>query len=87
MTGESFSKADIIWAIKTLRIRECGYPFKENFPALYAWFERMQQRPGFQAGVMNHHRTMSMAFRLKAATENLLGRGIKRASRAPAPAS
>ena len=80
LTGDSFSKADIIWAIKTLRIFECGYPFKENFPALFEWFERVQQRPGFQQGVMNHHRTMSTAFKFKAAIENLLGFGIRRAS-------
>ena len=87
LTGDAFSKADIIWAIKVLRIFECGYPFKKNFPALFAWFTRIQQRPGFQQGVMKQHRTMGRAFRLKSSIENLLGMGIRKVSRTPAPAA
>ena len=87
LTGDAFSKADIIWAIKVLRIFECGYPFKKNFPALFAWFSRIQQRPGFQAGVMKKHRTIGRAFRLKSSIENLLGMGIRKVSRAPVTAA
>jgi glutathione S-transferase len=86
LTGTSFSKADIIWAIKVLRIFECGYPFKKNFPALFSWFSRIQQRPGFQEGVMQNHRTMGRIFRLKSSLENLLGMGIRKVSKAPAQA-
>jgi glutathione S-transferase len=85
LTGPTFTKADIIWAIKVLRILECGYPFAANYPALYAWFERIRMRPGFRDGVMRSHRAMSLAFRVKAALENALGMGIRGASRrAPA---
>jgi glutathione S-transferase len=34
LLGDAFSKADIIWSIKVLRILECGYPFEQNFPSL-----------------------------------------------------
>lgn len=80
LTGDTFTKADIIWAIKVLRIFECGYPFARNFPHLDAWFGRIRRREGFRAGVMNHHRLMSHAFRVKAAVERLLGGGIARAA-------
>lgn len=81
LTGATFSKADIIWAIKVLRILECGYPFADNFPALDSWFRRVRERRGFRDGVMRTHRAMSLAFRAKAALENLLGIGIRGASR------
>lgn len=80
LTGPTFSTADIIWAIKVLRITECGYPFAENFPALHAWYERVSARPAFKDGVMRSHRAMSLAFRAKAAVENLLGVGIRTVS-------
>jgi glutathione S-transferase len=81
LTGATFSKADIIWAIKVLRILECGYPFADHFPALDSWFRRVRERPAFRDGVMRRHRAMSLAFRAKAALENLLGLGIRGASR------
>lgn len=77
LTGITFSTADIIWSIKILRILECGYPFSRQFPALYAWFRRVSRRPGFRDGVMRAHRPMSLAFRAKAAVENLFGAGIR----------
>ncbi len=80
LTGNGFSKADIIWAIKTQRIFECGYPFKRNFPHLHAWFARVRKRRGFQHGVMRNNWLMSNAFRLKATLENLTGRGIASSS-------
>ncbi len=82
LLGDAFSKADIIWSIKVLRILECGYPFARNFPSLHAWFERIRERPGFRDGVMRSHRAMSLAFRAKAALENLFGAGIREFSRA-----
>lgn len=84
LTGDTFSKADIVWAIKTLRIFECGYPFEENFPALFAWFNRVRQRPGFQQGVMASHRTLSTIFRIKSKVENALGMGLRGVSRSAA---
>jgi glutathione S-transferase len=86
LTGDTFSKADIIWSIKVLRILECGYPFATRFPALHAWFGRVRARPGFRDGVMRSHRAMSLGFRAKAAIENLLGVGIRAASRPAAAA-
>lgn len=80
LTGTTLTPADIIWSLKVLRIRECGYPFAHNFPALDHWFRRVSERPGFREGVMGRHRIMSGAFRLKAAAENLLGMGIVQAS-------
>lgn len=82
LTGDTFSKADIIWAIKVLRIFECGYPFKKNFPALYAWFQRVQKRPGFQQGVMRRHKKYARLFRVKSAIEHLFGGGIRKVSQA-----
>ncbi len=82
LTGNSFSKADIIWAIKVLRIFECGYPFKQNFLALFEWFIRIQRRPGFQQGVMRRHKTMGRMFLVKSTIENLFGQGIRKVSRA-----
>lgn len=81
LTGSQFSMADIIWSIKVLRLIECGYPLKRNFPALAAWYERVAARPGFQDGVFTNNRVFHYGFRLKAAIENLLGRGIRQASR------
>lgn len=81
LTGDAFSTADIVWAVAMLRIRDCGYPFADRFPALHAWFQRIEARPGFQDGVMRHHRMWGTAFRVKAAVEGLFGLGIDREAR------
>jgi glutathione S-transferase len=81
LTGADFGAADIIWSIKVLRILECGYPFEENFPALFAWYTRVSSRRGFQEGVMAHHRGLNRAFRAKSAVENFLGMGLRNAAR------
>ena len=81
LTGNAFSTADIIWAIKVLRLTECGYPFAQNFPALAAWYQRIEQRPGFQDGVLARNRFFHKAFRFKARVEKLLGVGIQKESR------
>ncbi len=78
LTGDSLTMADVIWAMKTLRLGECGYPFDTCFPAYAAWFQRVSTRPAFQEGVMGKHRLMSRAFRVKAAVEHLFGAGLKR---------
>ena len=64
--------------MKTLRLQECGYPFKQCFPAYHAWFVRISARPAFQEGVMGKHRIMNKAFRAKAGVEHLMGIGLKR---------
>ena len=47
LNGDQFSTADIIWAVKVLRLTECGYPFAHHFPALASWYGRIKQRRGF----------------------------------------
>jgi glutathione S-transferase len=84
LTGEQFTMADIIWSIKVLRLIECGYPLKRNFPVLAAWYDRVAARPGFRDGVFANNRLFHYGFRLKAFVENLLGRGIRDASRGAA---
>lgn len=81
LTGNAFSIADIIWAIKVLRLSECAYPFRRNFPALAAWYARVAARPGFRQGVLGRYRLVHHVFRLKGGLLNLLGRGVANASR------
>ncbi len=81
LIGSNLSIADIIWSIKVLRIHECGYPFQRNFPALFEWYQRVSERPGFRSGVMANHAAMSAAFRAKSAIANALGRGLRQVSR------
>ncbi len=78
LTGNDLTMADIIWAMKTLRLIECDYPFDELFPAYAAWFKRIAERPSFREGVMGKHKVMSSAFRVKANIEQLLGIGLKK---------
>ena len=78
LTGATFSRADILWAAKVLRIFECGYPFAARFPHLHAWFERVQARPGFQAGVQEPNQTMHRIFRFKSTLERVVGGGLAR---------
>lgn len=81
LAGNTLSTADILWSVAVLRIHECGYPFRRNFPALFDWYLRVSRRPAFQDGVLSHHKTLSGIFKLKAAVENLFGVGLARASR------
>lgn len=85
LVGPAFSYADILWSLEVLRIAECGYPFAANFPVLSQWYARCAARPGFREGVMQKNRMMSGAFKLKAAFENFIGRGLARASQQPRP--
>ena len=81
VTGNTLTMADVIWAMKTLRLDECGYPFKEMYPAVHDWFNRIIARPAFKSGVMGRHNAMNLAFRIKSRTENLLGIGLANAVR------
>ena len=86
LIGDQLTMADIIWSIKVLRIWECGYPFKRNYPHLYKWYRRIKKRPGFRDGVMGKHKLLSRFFRVKAVFENLTGQGITRVvARKPRP--
>jgi glutathione S-transferase len=76
LAGPRFSTADIIWAIKVLRLTECGYPFARNFPALSAWYDRIKRRRGFKDGVLSRNRVFHHVFRLKSGWDRLIGRGI-----------
>ena len=83
LTGASFTAADIIWSLTVFRILECGYPFAHNYPAVWSWFQRVSERPGFRNGVMERHGAMSRAFRVKSAIQNWLGFGLHQASSSP----
>ncbi len=79
LTGSTLTMADVIWAMKILRLQECGFPFKDHYPALEAWYLRMYQRPAFRTGVMGKHRGLNFAFRMKSGIETLLGVGLAKA--------
>lgn len=83
LTGEAFSMADVMWSIKTLRVSECGYSFKRNFPAVHTWFQRVRARPSFADAIWRDVRLTNRLFSAKAAFANLLGRGIRQMSAAP----
>lgn len=87
LIGTHLTTADIIWSLKVMRIWECGYPFKRNYPHLYKWYRRISKRPAFKQGVMSHHKGLSRAFRLKAIIENMFGRGISKVVARPATAT
>ena len=78
LTGDTLSRADILWAAKVLRIFECGYPFAQRFPALNRWFERVKARPAFQVGVLGPNLAMHRLFRVKSAVTRLFGGGLGR---------
>ncbi len=77
LTGETFSMADVIWSVKTLRIFEAGYPFRKRFPAVHAWFERVRARPSFREAIWRDAWLFSRVFQLKGAIQNRLGRGLE----------
>jgi len=81
LTGPDFSLADVIWSVKLLRIRDCGYPFAERFPQLDAWFGRVRARPSFREAIWRDVRGISHVLRAKAALDGLRGRGIAQLSR------
>jgi len=76
LTSDRLTMADILWALKVLRLTECGYPFARCFPHVETWFAHMRARPSFRSGVMQRHRLLSGAFRWKAAVESFFGAGL-----------
>jgi glutathione S-transferase len=78
LCGETFSLADIIWAVKVHRIDEAGYPFATSFPLLAGWFDRVRDRPGFQEAIGRDLGVASRFMRLRGSVQNLLGRGLRR---------
>ena len=79
LTSDRLTMADVLWAMKILRLKECGYPFEEHHPNVNAWFLRMYNRPAFQTGVLGKHRALNRIFRFKASVENLFGGGLAKA--------
>jgi glutathione S-transferase len=79
LMSDEISIADAFWSMKILRLLECGYPVESYHPAVYAWYQRMYQRPSFQNEVMGKNRLTNRVFRSKARIENLFGKGLQRA--------
>ncbi len=84
LLGAEFSLADIMWALKMLRLWEIRYPLDRHFPALGAWYERATSRPGFREGVWPDTRRMSAVIRLWSGAATMFGRGVARYARRPA---
>ena len=79
LTGNRLTMADVLWAMKILRLKECGYPFEKYHPRVNAWFVRMYERPAFQSGVLGKHKALNRVFKFKASVENLFGAGLAKA--------
>jgi glutathione S-transferase len=80
LCGETFSMADVIWAVKVLRIDEAGYPFAGVFPRLEAWFTRVRAREGFREAIGRDLGAAARLMRMRGAVQNLLGRGLRTAA-------
>ena len=79
LTSDRLTMADVLWAMKILRLKECGYPFEAQHPNVNAWFLRMYNRPAFQQGVLGKHKALNRIFRAKASVEKLFGGGLAKA--------
>lgn len=79
LMSDDVTIADAFWSMKLLRLLECGYPVDEIHPSLYAWYQRVYQRPSFQNEVMGKNRLTNRAFRAKAALESFFGKGLRQA--------
>ncbi len=86
LTGNRLTMADVLWAMKILRLKECGYPFEKQHPKVNAWFMRMYNRPAFQSGVLGKHKALNRVFKFKASIENLFGVGLAKAVQTTAAA-
>lgn len=76
---DELSIADPFWSMKILRLTECGYPVEAYHPTLFAWYQRMFQRPAFQNEVMGRNRLTHRIFKTKARIESLFGKGLQQA--------
>ena len=76
LMSDDISIADAFWSMKLLKLIEVGYPVKRYHPNLYAWYQRVYQRPSFQNEVMSKNRMMNRFFRTKSALASVLGFGL-----------
>jgi glutathione S-transferase len=76
LAGADLTLADAFWAMKVLRLRECGYPFAELHPAVAEWYGRMYARPSFRNEVMGRNHLTNRLFTAKASIERMLGIGL-----------
>ena len=53
LAGGAFSLADLAWSIDIHRFELIKFPF-EKYPAMLAWYRRIEQRPGFQRMVLDY---------------------------------
>ncbi len=79
LMSDQVSIADAFWAMKILRLLECGYPVDSQHPRLHAWYQRVSRRPSFRNEVMGSNRLSNRLFRAKAGVEALFGKGLKQA--------
>ncbi len=79
LMSDDVTIADAFWAMKVLRLIECGYPFADHHPQVLNWFNRVSQRPSFQNEVMGKNKLGHHGFRIKAGLENLIGIGLRSA--------
>lgn len=79
LMSDELSIADPFWSMKILRLLECGYPVEQHHPNLYAWYQRIYQRPSFQNEVMGKNRLTNRAFKMKAGIEQFFGKGLRNA--------
>jgi len=79
LMSDEMTIADPFWSMKILRLTECGYPVAEHHPLLWAWYQRIYQRPSFQHEVMGKNRLTNRVFRAKARIESAFGAGLKQA--------
>lgn len=79
LMSDDLSIADAFWSMKILRLLECGYPVEYHHPKVFAWYQRISQRPSFQNEVMGKNRLGNRFFRFKASIENFFGKGLKQA--------
>ena len=84
LMSDEVSIADAFWAMKILRLLECGYPVQSHHPELYEWYQRIYARPSFQNEVMGKNRVANRLFRTKARIESLFGKGLRQAVEAVA---
>ncbi len=79
LMSDEVTIADSFWAMKILRLTECGYPVATHHPALWNWYQRIYHRSSFQHEVMGKNRLTNRIFRAKARIENIFGSGLKQA--------